>query len=160
MKLKKIVAALVALVVGMLGAVVISSSARAETPAVEVVQAKMDPTCPVTYICLHTGVFWSGTTFVADPWALPENTCFNFNSFWNDNVNSLWYNESDTWYTGSYAEMYENANCTGAVIARAWAGSSPLGQMRSCNEVAPWDGPCGPPNNVAKRASSWAFDLN
>lgn len=130
-----------------------------ETTATPTMSSVLAPTCTTTYVCLFTGVFWDGTVFQADTWDLPANTCFNFNSFWDNNVNSFWWNEDDPFWAYSYAEIYEGTNCSIRVIARVTAGLTPYDQMRSCNEVAPWDGPCGPPNNVSKRASSWAFAL-
>lgn len=157
--IKKLTLVLAFIVAGVLGAAAPAQAAIvAVSPStVAVMSSALAPTCPVAKICLHTGVFWDGTTFVADPWGLPSNTCFNFNSFWDNNVNSFWYNEDSPFWAGSYAEIYEGTNCSIRVIARVTAGLTPYDQMRSCNEVAPWDGPCGPPNNVSKRASSWAF---
>lgn len=161
-------AALLAVVIVALGlAVAVTAPAQASPVAVEsattleapAMSSALAPTCPVTKICLHTGTFWDGTTFVADPWSLPSSTCFNFNSFWDNNVNSFWYNEDSPFWLGSYAEIYEGPNCTIRVIGRAMAGQYPVDQMRSCNEGVFWDGPCGPPNNVARRASSWAFAI-
>lgn len=168
--LKRIAATFTLLLMSIAGTAVIAAPAQADvvwaeastttTTTSAVMSSALAPTCPIGKICLHTGVFWDGTTFVADPWILPENTCFNFNSFWDNNVNSLWYDEDSPFWLGSYAEIYEGPNCTIRVIARAMAGQYPVDQMRSCNEGVFWDGPCGPPNNVSKRASSWAFDLN
>lgn len=159
--LKRILAIFVALIAGGVMATVVASPAQAEAqmPSAAAASAALTPTCAATHICLHTGVFWDGTTFQADPWGLPANTCFNFNSFWDNNVNSFWWNEDDPFWAGSYAEIYEGTNCSIRVIARVVAGQTPFDQMRSCNEGAYWDGPCGPPNNVSKRASSWAFAI-
>lgn len=155
---KKLALTLALVVAGVLGAAAPAQAATVAIPSTAVVMSSaLAPTCPVTKICLHTGVFWDGITFVADPWSLPASTCFNFNSFWDNNVNSFWYNEDSPFWFGSYAEIYEGPNCTIRVIGRAMAGQYPVDQMRSCNEGVFWDGPCGPPNNVPKRASSWAF---
>lgn len=156
--LKRILAVIAATLLGLAGA---AGPAQGATllPAAPASQVAMDPTCPVTEICLHTGVFWDGVTFDADPWGLPANTCFNFNSYWNDNVNSFWWNEDDPFWYGAYAEIYEGPNCTIRALARVLPGGTPFEQMRSCNEGFYWTGPCGPPNNVAQRASSWAFTM-
>jgi len=152
--IKKLALTLAAIAAGFLGAVVVTSPAQAA------------PTCPFDMICWFDRHDWQGAVYVVNPDNFPQATCFNMGTDpntginWNDIVDSVWWNDIE--FASSYVEFYEGPNCTISAVTRAHAWVPVTDQMQQCTEGPspdPWKGPCGPPNNVAKRISSWAFRL-
>lgn len=160
-RLVTFVAALL-IALGSLGLSPAVSAAAVDTVGVAAVAEQRVPTCPDGILCWFDWNNWQGPKYMVDIAGVPANTCFNmgtdpFGTNWNDIVDSVWWNE--TLGSGNtYAEFYEGANCTVIAVARAWTNGVPYDQMNSCTRGIEWNGPCGPPNNVAKRISSWAYN--
>lgn len=153
---KRLTLILATVVAGFLGAMAIAAPAQAV------------PTCDFGRICWFDASNWQTDAthpkYVVNPSGLPANTCFNMGTDptgfnWSKRADSVWWN--DILYPDSYAEFYSGPNCTGYAITRAGAWSPVDYQMQSCVEpAAEWNGPCGPPDNLAyNRIMSWAFNV-
>ena len=153
--IKKTALILATVMAGLLGVTAVSTPAHAAAP---------NP-CPYKFICWYDRNDWTSFNYLAAPWTLSPNTCYNMGYDpntgvnWNELADSVWW--SDGGLPGAYVEFYEGFNCTIRSITRAFPAGLAMDQLQSCTEpVNVWNGPCGPPNFVAKRISSWAFSYS
>lgn len=107
-------------------------------------------------MCWFDSNNWTSTNLQIMPGWFQQGVCYNMPSGWDNRIDSVWWNEvSQPW---TYAEFYDGPNCTIRAVTRVYAWTNLDNQKQSCVEPAvEWLGPCGPPNNVSRRISSWAF---